>query len=145
MQEREMPSITITNNDIREANMLSLHCPICGSPVENYVEQPELVAVECVDCVTLYHRVCWEQAGGRCAMIGCSSTKYQLHAQESTAVLTIDSNDLRKVQPTLSGSPRENKRLKEQERRMRDEVYGKGIFRRFFEWLLNQIRILDDK
>ncbi|MCA9979868.1 MAG: hypothetical protein KDD89_03530 [Anaerolineales bacterium] len=144
MEEREMPPITITGDDIRDANMLSLHCPICGSPVENYVEQPELVAVECVDCETLYHKTCWEQAGGKCAMIGCASTSYRLHAQDTAPVLTIDNRDLRHVQPVLNGSPRENKRLKEQERELRDEVYGKGIFRRFFEWLLNQIRLLDE-
>ncbi len=144
MQEREMPPITITGDDILEANMLSLHCPICGTPVEKYVQQSELVAVECVDCGTLYHKVCWEQSGNKCAMIGCASTSYRLYAEESAAILTIDSNDLRRVAPTPNSSPRETKRLKEQERRMRDEVYGKGIFRRFFEWLLNQIRLLDD-
>lgn len=141
-----MPSITITDDDIREANMLSLHCPICGTPVENYVEQPELVAVECVDCGTLYHKTCWEQAGGKCAMIGCTSTSYRLHAQDSGPVLKIDQTDIGRHQPQQApnGSPRENKRIKEQERRMRDEVYGRGIFRRFFDWLLRQIRILDD-
>jgi hypothetical protein len=144
MEEREMPPITITGDDIRDANMLSLNCPICGSPVENYVEQPELVAVECVDCGTLYHKTCWEQAGGKCAMIGCVSTSYRLHAQDTAPILTIGRDDLRHVPPGQNGAPRENKRIKEQERRMRDEVYGRGIFRRFFDWLLNQIRLLDD-
>ena len=140
MSEIENAPITITFEDITNANQLSLGCPICANPVERYVTDANLVPVECADCGTLYHRLCWEQGGSKCAMIGCSSKRYKLYAEETSTILTISANDLgREQRPT----DRTTKKLKEQERRVRDEVYGRSIFRIFFEWLLRQIKILD--
>lgn len=151
MEEQENPKLTITIDDIQEANQLSLHCPICTSPVENYVSDPALVAVICDKCGTLYHKICWEQGGGACAMIGCDSRRYKLYAQNNNPALSIRPGEIT-IAPNApanrSGNNRSdrinNRRLKEQERQMYDEIYGRGLFRRFFEWLLRQIRILDE-
>lgn len=147
MDEIENPKITITEEDLNEVNRLSLACPICANPVERYVTDPNLVPVECNDCGTLYHKICWEQGGGVCAMIGCNCKSYKLFAEENTPIMTIGYGDLgRDRGPSLNGRPPSstNKQLKAQERRMRDEVYGRSIFRIFFDWLLRQIRILDE-
>lgn len=142
MTEIENPPLTITVNDITEANQLSLGCPICGNPVERYVTDPNLVPVECADCGTLYHRLCWEQGGSKCAMIGCDCKQCKLYAEESNGILTISHTDLGRDKTTADPKAT-TKRLKDQERRMQDEVYGRSIFRIFFDWLLRQIRILE--
>lgn len=140
MNEIENAPITITSDDITNANQLSLGCPICGNPVERYVTDPNLVPVECADCGTLYHRLCWEQGASKCAMIGCTSKRYKLYAEEMSTVLTISANDLGRERITPDKT---TKKLKEQERQVRDELYGRSIFRIFFDWLLRQIKILD--
>jgi hypothetical protein len=135
MEEQENPKLTITIDDIQEANQLSHSCPICTSPVENYVSDPALVAVICDKCGTLYHKVCWEQGGGVCAMIGCDSRRYKLYAQNNNPALSIRPGEIT-VAPNApanrSGNSRSerlnNRRLKEQERQMYDEIYGRGLF-----------------
>lgn len=144
MDETENPKITITEDDLNEVNQLSLACPICANPVERYVTDPNLVPVECTDCGTLYHKICWEQGGSACAMIGCDCKTYRIHAEENTPVMTINYSDLGRDRNPVRPVNADTKRIKAQERRMRDEVYGRSIFRIFFDWLLRQIRILDE-
>ena len=48
MNENE--PIKITEEDIAEANRLSLSCPICASAVEKNTNNPSLRAVICANC-----------------------------------------------------------------------------------------------
>lgn len=139
MEEQEFPLIRITNNDISEANQLSLSCPICGSAVEDHVDGAALVPIICDQCGTLYHRACWEQSGGKCAVLGCGSTKFHIHGMDNTPVLKVKYTDL----PAHSANGRpsinaQNRRLKEEQRR---QVRNMTLFERFWRWLLNQIKI----
>lgn len=139
MDEQEFPLIRITNNDISEANRLSLSCPICGSAVEDHVDGAALVPIICDQCGTLYHRACWEQSGGKCAVLGCGSTKFHVHGMDTRPVLKVKYTDL----PTQSPNGRpsigtQNRRLKEEQRR---QVRNMTLFERFWRWLLDQIKI----
>ncbi|MDJ0756235.1 MAG: hypothetical protein QNJ45_22080 [Ardenticatenaceae bacterium] len=135
MEEQENPFMRITLDDVNEANQLSLHCPICANPVERYADDPGLQPVECISCGALYHKTCWEQAGGACAMIGCEEKTYRLFGQIEAPVLTVNMKDLPRDEV------RANKRLKDIERRRQRE---RSLFARFFNWLLRQIRILNE-
>lgn len=141
MEEQEFPLIRITSNDISEANRLSLSCPICGSAVEDHVDSEALIPVVCDQCGTLYHRACWEQSGGRCAVLGCGSTKFHVHGPDLGPVLKVKYTDLPapsangRRQPSVSAR---NKRLKHEQRR---QVERMGLFQRFWRWLLDQIKI----
>ncbi len=139
MDEQEYPLIRITDNDITAANQLSLSCPICGSAVENHTDGPALVPVVCDNCGTLYHRACWEQSGGKCAVLGCGSVKFHVHGQDNGPVLKVKYTDL----PAHSANGRasataQNRRLKEEQRR---QVQRMTLFERFWRWLLDQIKI----
>ena len=140
MDEQELPFIQITDTDIDEVNRLSLHCPICANPVEKYVHEPELTPVVCAGCDTLYHQACWEQIGGKCAVLGCGHEKYLRYGEELTPLLTIKYTDL---QPSLNGRgpARQTKRLKEEQRRQVEQLRRPGLLRRLFQWLLDQIKI----
>lgn len=85
--------LRITDNDIHEANQLSLNCPICAGPVEKNMGQAELAPVVCAACGTLYHRACWEGNRGHCAILGCSHDKYRIYGS-TTPVITITTRDL---------------------------------------------------
>lgn len=142
MDEIEYPPITITAEDISAANQLSEHCPICGSPVEREAAERALDPVACADCGTLYHKACWEQLGNNvCAMIGCNCKKYRPYGTHASPLLTISATELPQ---SRNGVSRHTKELKAAERRMYDEVHGRGPLRRFFDWLLRQIKILDE-
>lgn len=141
MDEIENPKLTITTEDITQANQLSLACPICANPVEKYVTEAALMPVVCEDCGTLYHKVCWEQGGGQCAMIGCDCKRCRPYNQSNEPTLIIGHNEIGRGR--TKASP-ENKRLKEQEKRLRDDVRGRSFIRMMFDWLLRRIRILDD-
>jgi hypothetical protein len=137
----ENEPITITTDDVQEANQLSLHCPICASAVENHNENPALNPVVCVKCGTLYHKACWEQSGGKCAILGCGSTKYRAYGQDSGPVLKISMSDLPKDRPqAVNGT---QKRIKEEERRRAREQYNLPWWARWFQRLLRAIKILE--
>jgi hypothetical protein len=139
MEEQELPSIRITDNDISEANRLSLSCPICGSAVEDHVDGAALVPVICDQCGTLYHRACWEQSGGKCAVLGCGSTKFHVHGLDTSPVLKVKYTDLPAHSANGRSSPSaQTRRLKEEQRR---QVRNMTLFERFWRWLLDQIKI----
>jgi hypothetical protein len=139
MEEHEYPLIRITENDISEANQLSLSCPICGSAVENHMDGAALVPIVCDKCGTLYHRACWERSGGKCAVLGCGSDKFHFHGRDTKPVLKVKYTDLPapSVNGTQSTSAR-NRKLKEEQRR---QVRNMTLFERFWRWLLDQIKI----
>src|SRR5690606_13282034 len=94
MDAQEYPAIRITESDISEANRLSLSCPICGNAVENHTDGAAFVPVVCDKCGTLYHKACWEQSGGKCAVLGCGSDKFHIHGKDTKPVLKIKHTDL---------------------------------------------------
>lgn len=139
MDAQEYPLIRITDNDISEANRLSLSCPICGNAVENHTDGAALVPVVCDKCGTLYHRACWERSGGKCAVLGCGSDKFHIHGKDTKPVLKIKHTDL--APPSINGRPStsaQNRRLKEEQRR---QVRNMTLFQRFWRWLLDQIKV----
>lgn len=139
MEEQELPPIRITDNDISEANRLSLSCPICGSAVEDHVDGAALVPIICDQCGTLYHRACWEQSGGKCAVLGCGSTKFHVHGMDTRPVLKVKYTDLPAHSANGRPSPSaQTRRLKDEQRR---QVRNMTLFERFWRWLLNQIKI----
>ncbi|MBP7999944.1 MAG: hypothetical protein KA314_03675 [Chloroflexi bacterium] len=140
--EIEAPAINITLDDITEANMLSLHCPICAGPVENYVTEPALQPVVCGQCGTLYHKICWEQKGGKCAVLGCEHTQYRPFGTPPDPVLVIRDRDLpRDVRPTSNGVSPATKQLKDEQRRAYQEIQQRGLWSLFWDWLLRAIKI----
>ena len=141
MTEQELPPIEITSKDIQEANQLSLHCPICAGPVENYVTDVDLTPVVCSSCGTLYHKACWEQNGRKCAVLGCGSEKYRLYGQDTSPVLKINHTDISRSNPNGSGPSRRTKQLKDQQRREVEQLRRPSLLRRIFQWLLDQIKI----
>ncbi len=144
MTEQELPPIRITDDDIREANQLSMHCPMCANPVENYVTDPDITPVVCTQCGTLYHKVCWEQNGGKCAVLGCGNEKYRVYGQNTRPTLTINYSDIPRVAQNgnAPGSPSpRTKQLKNEQRRQVEQLRRPSLLRRLFQWLLDQIRI----
>lgn len=141
MDARELPLIQITEKDIAEANRLSLHCPMCAGAVENNVDDEALYPVICANCKTLYHKACWEQGGGKCAILGCNHGKYIRHGTTTRPVLTIRPADL--PEPSANGrKPSAHaKRLKAEQRRQVEQLRRPSLLRRLFQWLLDQIRI----
>jgi hypothetical protein len=143
MSEQENPPIQITAADIREANQLSLHCPICASPVEKHPEDAALVAVICGNCKTLYHKACWEQGGGSCAVLGCDHEEYILFGRDMRPAFTLTHADL--PEPGANGRrpgvSRQTKELKRDQQRQVEELRHPSLLRRLWQWLLDQIRI----
>ena len=139
MEEREYPPLRITEHDISEANQLSLSCPICGNAVENHTDGAALVPVVCDKCGTLYHRACWQQSGGKCAVLGCGSDKFHIYGLDTRPVLKVKYTDL--PAPPVNGRTgpsAQTRRLKEEQRR---QVQRMTLFQRFWKWLLDQIKI----
>lgn len=139
MDAQENPPIRITDEDIHEANQLSLSCPICGNAVEDHTDGEALVPVVCDQCGTLYHRACWEQSGGKCAVLGCGSAKFHIHGMDIGPALKIKYTDL----PAHSANGRStvnarNRKLKEEQRR---QVQHMTLFQRFWRWLFDQIKV----
>ncbi len=134
----ENDPITISDNDINEANQLSLHCPICADSVERHPNADAMKPVVCAKCGTLYHKACWAQAGGKCAILGCGSKEQYLFGQDFGNLVKITYDDLPKKgrpQPSLNGR---NKRLKREEKQ-RNEGWWSKLFKR----LLQAIKILE--
>jgi len=143
MQEQELPPIEITDDDISEANRLSLHCPICAGAVEKNVRERSLAPVVCAKCGTLYHRVCWEQSGGKCAILGCECTEHYVYGRNRDPALTITYSDL--PAPSANGrgpvvSP-QTKRLKAEQAREVERMRQPGFWQRLWKWLLDQIQV----
>lgn len=140
MDEQENPLIQITTEDITEANRLSLHCPICASAVEKNVANAALTPVFCAECNTLYHKTCWEQSGGTCAVLGCDHDKYIVYGTNVTPTLTIKYTDL--PAPSANGRVgRRTKQLKAEQKQQIERLRRPGLWRRLWQWLLDQIRI----
>lgn len=139
MDAKEYPLIRITDNDISQANQLSLSCPICGNAVENHTDGAELVPVVCDKCGTLYHRACWEQSGGKCAVLGCGSVKFHVYGKDTKPVLKVKYADLPAPSTNgRTGPSAQTRRLKEEQKR---QVERMTLFQRFWKWLLDQIKI----
>ncbi len=147
MTEQENAPIRISLDDINEANRLSLHCPICASPVENHPVDPALVPVVCGNCKTLYHRACWDQSGGKCAILGCNHNKYFVYGRPTKPALVIRHSDL-PTAPSANGRPdvasRRTKQLKREQQRQVEQLRRPSLLRRLWQWLLDQIRIGPD-
>ena len=141
MDEQEYPSLRITEDDITEANRLSLHCPICASAVENNIDGDALRPIICAQCGTLYHKICWEQSGGKCAVLGCEHDTYYVHGQDLGPALKVDYRDLQ--QPSANGRKpsRRTRQLKDEQRRQVEQLRRPSLLQRFWQWLLDQIRI----
>lgn len=140
MEEQEFPPIHITDTDIVEANRLSLHCPICGSGVENHVDGA-LLPVVCDQCGTLYHRACWDQSGGKCAVLGCNHDKFHVYGRPLGPVLKVKYTDLPAPSVNGQGASRQTRRLKAEQKRQVEQMQKPGFWARFWKWLLDQIRI----
>lgn len=139
MNEQEMPALSITNSDIQEANQLSMHCPICANPVEKFVEDRDLLPVVCAKCGTLYHKTCWEQGGGKCAVLGCGHEKFNIYGTPTSPVLSIKYTDL--PRSSENGRSSQTKRLKEEQRRQVEQMRRPSLLQRLVQWLLDQIRV----
>lgn len=140
MNEEEYPSLRITAEDIAEANQLSLHCPICASAVENNVDGEAMRPIICAKCGTLYHKICWEQSGGKCAILGCEHDTYHIHGQNLGPALKVDYRDLKPPSPNGGKSSRQTRRLKDEQRRQVEELRRPSLLQRLWQWLLDQIK-----
>ena len=138
----ENEPITITTDDVQEANQLSLHCPICAGAVERNVQTSALTPVVCTKCGTLYHEACWVQSGGKCAILGCGSTKYRAYGEDTGPVLKISINDLPKDHRRSPLNSTE-KRIKAEERRRAREQYNPSWLARWVQRLLRAIKIFE--
>ncbi len=144
MDEQEGPFLQITDNDIIEANRLSLHCPICAGAVEKNLDGEALTPVVCASCGTLYHKTCWEQSGGKCAILGCGHDAYHVYGRDYGPALKLNYDDIPHPSPNgrdPSVTSRRTRRLKAEQKRQVEALRRPGILQRFFQWLLDQIRI----
>ncbi len=141
MDEQEFPEIHITEDDITEANRLSLHCPICAGAVESNLDGFALLPVICAKCGTLYHKACWEQSGGKCAVLGCEHEVYNIHGQNLGPALKVDYRDIKEPSANGSGPSRRTKRLKDEQRRQVEQLRRPSLLQRLWKWLLDQIKI----
>ena len=142
MEENE-EVLRITARDIEEANRLSLNCPICAGPVEKHADRPEMAAVYCTSCQTLYHHVCWEQNGGSCAVLGCQGDSYKRYGVfDLGPALTIDRKDISRAAPPRPGfSNGQTRRLTRQERRLQREGDGRSFWHDLWRSLLQAIKL----
>ncbi|MFN2137653.1 MAG: RING finger protein [Candidatus Promineifilaceae bacterium] len=141
MEEQQNPSLRITDDDIVEANRLSLHCPICASAVEKNIDGAAFIPVVCASCGTLYHKACWEQSGGKCAILGCGHDAYQVYGQDLGPALKLNYEDLARPSSNGRDPARTSRRLKEAQKREVEAMRRPGLLQRFFQWLLDQIRV----
>ena len=137
----EQNFIRITDADISEANRLSLHCPICVSAVENNTDGNALIPIVCNKCGTLYHKGCWEQAGGKCAILGCEHDSYRLHGIDLGPVLKVDYRDIPRPSPNGQPPRGRTRRLKEEQKRQVEQLRRPSLLQRLWQWLLDQIKV----
>ena len=135
MSEVEGEPIKITLDDIEQANQLSEACPVCFGPVYRTYESIDLKPVECAACETVYHKACWDHAGGKCAMVGCDSTRVRSYDSQSTGGVVINQTDFRERGPEIT------EELKRQQQEMRRQLESGSLLGRFLRWLIRQIRI----
>lgn len=133
--EIEGEPIKITIDDIDQADKLSDACPICVGSVHRAYEHRELKPVECAACETVYHKACWDQAGGKCAMIGCESTRVRAYDSQSAGGVVINQTDFRERGPAVTED------LKRQQQEMRRQLESGSLLGRFLRWLIRQIRV----
>jgi hypothetical protein len=127
--------VRVTQDDIVEANRLSLSCPICADAVERTADQAGLEPVFCGKCQTLYHRTCWMQNGSRCAVLGCDHREAHAYGVEMGPRLKISYSDISRHPPQPQPSPNgRTRQLKEQEKRRQREAaardFWSGLFQR---------------
>ena len=142
MEPKEEAFIRITGDDINQANQLSLQCPICGNAVEDHVDGPALVPVVCDNCGTLYHKACWEQSGGKCAVLGCGHDKFHVYGHNNAPVLKVKYTDL--PAPSANGqvpTSQQTRKIKDEQRRQVEQMQKPGFWQRVWQWLLDQIKI----
>lgn len=141
MDAKEAPPIRITSDDIQQANQLSLQCPICGNAVENHTDGASLVPVVCDACGTLYHQACWEQSGGKCAVLGCGHDKYHVYGRDNKPVLKVKYTDLPAPSANGQSPSAQTRRMKDEQRRQVEQMQKPGFWQRVWQWLLDQIRV----
>lgn len=141
MEEQQLPLVRISLEDIAEANRLSLHCPMCAGAVEDNVEDDALKPVLCAQCKTLYHKACWEQGGGKCAVLGCDHDSYIVYGMHRKPILRVSYADLPQPSPNGDRPQRHNKRLKAEQRRQVEQLRRPSLLQRIWRWLLDQIKI----
>ncbi len=141
MDAQEAPFIRITDDDVNQANQLSLQCPICGNAVENHVDGQSLVPIVCDNCGTLYHKACWEQSGGKCAVLGCGHDKFHLYGQDNKPVLKVKYTDLPAPTANGQGPSQQTRKIKEEQRRQVEQMSRPGFWQRIWQWLLDQIKV----
>lgn len=126
--------LRISYEDVTEANQLSHQCPICAGPVENNAEAIPLTPVVCNQCGTLYHKACWEQSGGKCAILGCGHTACHPYGAPQGPVLTIRPHEIPSDAQVMQMNM---KRLKSAERQRRPSptppVKQRGFWATLFE------------
>ncbi len=125
--------IKITFDDIDGANQLSLACPICAGAVNRYENELELHPVVCTDCATLYHRLCWQRNGGRCAVLGCNSTKARAYGQaevEQQSSMILLPSDIPTRAPSTPLKRRSGSRVAQSPAVVESER-ERGVFGRF--------------
>lgn len=128
----DLEPIKITDNDITEANKLSISCPICAGSVEDNLENPALSPVICSRCQTLYHKACWEQNGNKCAVLGCGHDECYPYGTELGPRLVISYSDIPKHVPATPSPNGRHKELKEEQRRLQRGMLA-GLFERILK------------
>lgn len=131
--------IRITDEDVAEANRLSLSCPICASAVEDNVDVAAIRPVVCSKCHTLYHKTCWEQNGNKCATLGCGHTECYPYGTEIGPRLKIRYSDLPKHVPQAASPNGRFKELKEQQRRLQEQASAGEFWKSLFSRILRAI------
>lgn len=127
--------ITITPQDVREANQLSLACPICANPVERSSEHEQLRPVTCTRCGTLYHRVCWDQNGGKCAILGCGHTECRPFGTQGP-VIKISAEDIpseAEVEQYERRRIKQVERARQTQRKPQRPTKPRGFWQRLFD------------
>ena len=112
--------------------------------IEKNLDGEALIPVVCASCGTLYHKTCWEQSGGKCAILGCGHDKFHVYGRDLGPALKLNYDDI--PQPSANGrgpdgSSRRQRRLKEEQKRQVEAMRRPGLLQRFFQWLLDQIRV----
>jgi hypothetical protein len=120
--------IRVTPEDVAEANRLSLSCPICAGAVERSADEAALAPVYCTKCQTLYHRTCWDQNGGRCAVLGCDHREARAYGSELGPRLKISYSDISRHPPQPRSVDGRTRRLKEEEKRRRRETASRDFW-----------------
>jgi len=132
----DQDSIHITDEDIAEANRLSHSCPICAGSVEKNVETGAQSPVVCSRCQTLYHKACWDQNGGKCAILGCGHKENYPYGTELGPRLVISYSDIPKRAPAAPSPNGRFKELKRQQRRLQKEADKRGGWSNLFDRIL---------